>query len=90
MVFFVCEGCNETVKKNQVEKHVFKCKNCYAGLCLKYFSLVYLNCIDILIPQLHALIVKFHFMAMTILPIYLVLVKLKNMKKAYTKAPNRN
>lgn len=34
MVFFVCEGCNETVKKNQVEKHVAKCRNCYAVSCV--------------------------------------------------------
>lgn len=34
MVFFVCEGCNETLKKNQVEKHVLKCKVCYAVICI--------------------------------------------------------
>lgn len=34
MVFFVCEGCNETVKKNQVDKHVAKCRNCYAVTCV--------------------------------------------------------
>ena len=26
MVFFNCEACNETLKKNQVEKHFFKCR----------------------------------------------------------------
>lgn len=25
MVFFNCEACNETLKKNQVEKHIYKC-----------------------------------------------------------------
>ena len=34
MVFFVCEGCNETLKKNQVDKHVGKCRNCYAVTCV--------------------------------------------------------
>ena len=34
MVFFVCESCNETLKKNQVEKHCFRCKNCYAVTCV--------------------------------------------------------
>ena len=34
MVFFVCEGCNETVKKNQVEKHVARCRNCFAVSCV--------------------------------------------------------
>jgi len=34
MVFFVCEYCNETVKKNQVDKHVLKCRNCYAVTCV--------------------------------------------------------
>jgi hypothetical protein len=34
MVFFVCEHCNETVKKNQVDKHVLKCRNCYAVTCV--------------------------------------------------------
>jgi len=26
MVFFNCEACNETLKKNQVEKHFYKCR----------------------------------------------------------------
>ena len=34
MVFFVCEGCNETVKKNQVDKHALRCRNCYAVTCV--------------------------------------------------------
>ena len=34
MVFFVCEGCNETLKKNQVDKHAFRCRNCYAVTCV--------------------------------------------------------
>ena len=31
MVFFVCEGCNESLKKNQVDKHVTQCANCYVS-----------------------------------------------------------
>jgi cell growth-regulating nucleolar protein len=36
MVFFSCEGCNESLKKNQVEKHVYSCKakNCWAVTCV--------------------------------------------------------
>lgn len=34
MVFFVCETCNETMKKNQVEKHVYKCRQCKAVTCV--------------------------------------------------------
>jgi cell growth-regulating nucleolar protein len=34
MVFFVCEGCNETLKKNQVDKHANQCRNCYAVTCV--------------------------------------------------------
>ena len=34
MVYFVCEGCNETLKKNQVDKHAMKCRNCYAVTCV--------------------------------------------------------
>ena len=35
MVFFVCEGCNETLKKNQVAKHVAR-----GGKCSRAFSCV--------------------------------------------------
>jgi cell growth-regulating nucleolar protein len=34
MVFFVCEGCNETLKKNQVDKHAAKCRVCSAVTCV--------------------------------------------------------
>eukprot|EP01040_Poterioochromonas_malhamensis_P001248 gene1248-1323_t len=34
MVFFVCEGCNETLKKNQVDKHAYSCRSCHAVTCV--------------------------------------------------------
>ena len=34
MVFFVCEGCNESLKKNQVDKHASRCRSCYAVTCV--------------------------------------------------------
>ena len=34
MVFFVCEGCNESLKKNQVDKHAAKCRSCHAVTCV--------------------------------------------------------
>ena len=34
MVFFVCEGCNETVKKNKVDSHASRCRNCWAVSCV--------------------------------------------------------
>jgi cell growth-regulating nucleolar protein len=34
MVFFVCEGCNESLKKNQVDRHAARCKQCYAVTCV--------------------------------------------------------
>ncbi|CAI5736010.1 unnamed protein product [Hyaloperonospora brassicae] len=34
MVFFVCEGCNETVKKNRVDSHASRCRNCWAVSCV--------------------------------------------------------
>jgi len=34
MVFFSCEGCNETLKKNQVEGHTYKCSDCWAVSCV--------------------------------------------------------
>jgi len=34
MVFFVCEGCNETLKKNQVDKHAGHCLSCWAVTCV--------------------------------------------------------
>ena len=27
MVFFICDNCGESLKKNQVQKHTYKCKN---------------------------------------------------------------
>jgi cell growth-regulating nucleolar protein len=33
MVFFVCEGCNESLKKNQVDKHASMCRSCWAVTC---------------------------------------------------------
>ncbi|KAF0696598.1 Aste57867_12667 [Aphanomyces stellatus] len=34
MVFFVCEGCNETLKKNKVDAHAARCRNCWAVTCV--------------------------------------------------------
>lgn len=34
MVFFVCQGCNESLKKNQVDKHAMKCRDCHAVACV--------------------------------------------------------
>uniref|UniRef100_A0A7S4DDA0 Zinc finger C2H2 LYAR-type domain-containing protein n=1 Tax=Heterosigma akashiwo TaxID=2829 RepID=A0A7S4DDA0_HETAK len=34
MVFFVCDGCNETLKRNQVDTHAGRCHSCYAVTCV--------------------------------------------------------
>ncbi|KAG7367789.1 LYAR-type C2HC zinc finger domain containing protein [Nitzschia inconspicua] len=35
MVFFSCDGCGDMLKKNQVDAHVFRCKNgCHAVSCV--------------------------------------------------------
>ncbi|TDH67881.1 hypothetical protein CCR75_003455 [Bremia lactucae] len=34
MVFFVCEGCNETLKKSKVDAHAGRCRNCWAVSCV--------------------------------------------------------
>jgi len=34
MVFFVCEGCNETLKKNQVDRHASICRCCHSVTCV--------------------------------------------------------
>ncbi|XP_037107433.1 cell growth-regulating nucleolar protein [Syngnathus acus] len=34
MVFFTCNACGQTLKKNQVEKHVLKCRGCQAVSCI--------------------------------------------------------
>lgn len=41
MVTFVCESCNETLKKNQVEKHGHRCRQCHVTCvdCSRTFSL---------------------------------------------------
>mmetsp|Transcript_2912 Transcript_2912/g.5966 ORF Transcript_2912/g.5966 Transcript_2912/m.5966 type:complete len:292 (+) Transcript_2912:214-1089(+) len=34
MVFFVCDGCNESLKKNQVDRHASRCSSCWAVTCV--------------------------------------------------------
>ena len=34
MVFFVCEGCNESLKKNAVSAHAARCRSCDAVTCV--------------------------------------------------------
>jgi cell growth-regulating nucleolar protein len=34
MVFFVCETCNESLKKNKVETHSYSCRNCWVLTCV--------------------------------------------------------
>jgi hypothetical protein len=34
MVFFVCDVCNESLKKNKVETHSYSCKNCWVLICI--------------------------------------------------------
>lgn len=34
MVFFVCDGCNESLKKNKVDGHAARCRTCYAVTCI--------------------------------------------------------
>ena len=34
MVTFLCDGCNETIKKNKVDAHAAKCRSCYAVSCV--------------------------------------------------------
>lgn len=43
MVFFVCEGCNETLKKNQVDKHAYGCRSCNAVTCVDCQVIFYGN-----------------------------------------------
>ena len=34
MAFFVCEGCNETLKRAHVDKHWWSCRACTAVTCV--------------------------------------------------------
>jgi hypothetical protein len=34
MVYFVCESCQETLKKNQVDIHASRCRGCWAVSCV--------------------------------------------------------
>nr|AAH58310.1 Zgc:65749 [Danio rerio] len=34
MVFFTCDGCGESLKKAQVEKHLLKCRSCHVLSCI--------------------------------------------------------
>lgn len=43
MVYFVCEGCNETLKKAQVEKHALRCRQCHAVTCVDCSQTFYGN-----------------------------------------------
>ncbi len=33
-MFFVCSGCNETLKKNKVDAHASRCRDCWAVSCV--------------------------------------------------------
>lgn len=46
MVFFVCEGCNETLKKAQVNAHASKCRSCHAVTCIDCSVTFYGNDFD--------------------------------------------
>ena len=37
MVFFICDGCGDTLKKNQVDSHVNRCRQCYSVSCMDCF-----------------------------------------------------
>ncbi|GBN34897.1 Cell growth-regulating nucleolar protein [Araneus ventricosus] len=34
MVFFTCNACGTSVKKNQVENHTYQCRNCQSVSCM--------------------------------------------------------
>jgi len=34
MVFYTCNGCGESLKKNKVEKHVTVCRSCQYMTCM--------------------------------------------------------
>ena len=34
MVFFICNACGETLKKNMVDKHSWSCKGCWKLACM--------------------------------------------------------
>ena len=34
MVFFICNACGETLKKNMVDKHSWSCKSCWKLACM--------------------------------------------------------
>ena len=34
MVSFICDACQETVKKNKVDAHSWRCKNCWVLSCV--------------------------------------------------------
>lgn len=34
MVSFSCDGCGNILKKNQVDNHAYKCRQCYAVSCV--------------------------------------------------------
>jgi cell growth-regulating nucleolar protein len=35
MVVFICETCQETIKKNQVDKHCGRCRNAWHFTCIE-------------------------------------------------------
>jgi len=34
MVFFTCDGCNESLKKNKVDQHMQRCRSCFSVSCI--------------------------------------------------------
>ena len=51
MVYFTCNGCGESMKKNQVDKHVMRCRRCEVLSCMdcqKVIILFFSSCNQIL------------------------------------------
>mmetsp|Transcript_512 Transcript_512/g.1443 ORF Transcript_512/g.1443 Transcript_512/m.1443 type:complete len:297 (-) Transcript_512:817-1707(-) len=41
MVYFTCDGCNETLKKNQVDSHAYRCRQCESVSCVDCYVSFY-------------------------------------------------
>jgi hypothetical protein len=82
MVFFVCDGCNESLKKNQVDKHAMKCRDCWAVTCVDCsvtFPGKLLHRLDYLcVAPTELLICTLQVMTMLLTPV--VCQRLKSMK----------
>ena len=60
MVFFTCDGCGETLKKNQVDAHAGRCRRCDSVSCVDCSIAFYGGTFGVLMYVRRSVVKQFH------------------------------